>query len=68
MGNGSVCKRACTHRSRGSMNGKSGVSPLLKKVQVVNLVAYAGGGAEDFDVIETAAAPIQDMASDEIPF
>lgn len=51
------------------MNGKSGVTPLLKKVQVVDLVPYKGPATEeDFAVLETAAAPIQDMASDEVPF
>jgi hypothetical protein len=67
VGNGSVCNVMYTP-FHWDMNGKSGVSPLLKKVQVVSLVPYAGGNAEDFDVIETAAAPIQEMVSDEVPF
>jgi hypothetical protein len=51
------------------MNGKSGTSPILKKVQVVSLVEYAGGNAEDFDVIGEAAAPIaDDNMNDSVPF
>jgi len=50
------------------MNGKSGVTPILKRVQIVNHVPYAGGNAEDFDVIETASAPIKETVSDEVPF
>jgi len=65
VGNGSVCNVMYTP-FHWDMNGKSGVSPLLKAVQVVNLVPYAGG--EDFDVIPTATAPIQEMVSDEVPF
>jgi hypothetical protein len=50
------------------MNGKAGVSPILKRVQIVEHVPYAGGNAEDFDVIGTASAPIQETVSDEVPF
>ena len=52
------------------MNGKSGVSPLLKKVQVVDLVEYKAG--EDFDVEEgftAAQAPsTNEGLNDEVPF
>ena len=52
------------------MNGKSGVSPLLKKVQVVDLVEYKAG--EDFDVedgFSSSEAPSANSElSDEIPF
>jgi hypothetical protein len=51
------------------MNGKSGVSGILKKVQVVDLVSYG----EDLDVVEggfTEAAPASNngMPSEEVPF
>jgi len=59
VGNGSVCNVQYTP-FEWEMNGKSGTSPILKKVQVVSLVEYAGGNAEDFDVIGAAAAPIAD--------
>lgn len=47
-----------------SMNGKSGVSPLLKKVQVVDLVSYG----EDFDVVQGGYAETEDTMNDEVPF
>ena len=47
IGNGSVVNVMYTPFAW-EMNGKSGVSPLLKKVQVVDLVEYKAG--EDFDV------------------
>lgn len=50
------------------MNGKSGVSPILKKIQIVDLVSY--GAKEDFDTVdggfETTAT--EGMPSDEVPF
>jgi len=51
------------------MNGKSGVTAILKKVQVVDHVPYAG--AEDFDVLPNASAPIADDTAelnDQVPF
>ena len=47
-----------------SMNGKSGVSPLLNKVQVVDLVSYG----EDFDVVQGGYAETEDTMNDEVPF
>jgi hypothetical protein len=68
VGNGSVCNVQYTP-FEWEMNGKSGTSPILKKVQVVSLVEYAGGNAEDFDVIGEAAAPIaDDNMNDSVPF
>lgn len=52
------------------MNGKAGVTPLLKKVQVVDLVEYKAG--EDFDVEDgftSAEAPsANEELNDEVPF
>lgn len=68
VGNGSVCNVMYTP-FEWEMNGKSGTSPLLKKVQVVSLVPYAGAKAEeDFDVIGEATAPIAEELNDEVPF
>jgi hypothetical protein len=67
VGNGSIANVQYTP-FEWSMNGKSGVSPILKRVQIVEHVPYAGGNAEDFDVIGTASAPIQETVSDEVPF
>jgi len=68
VGNGSIANVQYTP-FEWAMNGKSGVSPILKRVQIVEHVAYAGGNAEDFDVIGTASAPIQENISDsEVPF
>ena len=67
VGNGSIANVQYTP-FEWSMNGKSGVSPILKRVQIVEHVAYAGGNAEDFDVIGTASAPIQETVSAEVPF
>jgi len=69
IGNGSVVNVMYTPFAW-EMNGKSGVSPLLKKVQVVDLVEYKAG--EDFDVEEgftAAQAPSANKEmNDEIPF
>lgn len=68
IGNGSIVNVMYTPFAW-EMNGKSGVTPILKKVQVVNHVAYAA--AEDFDVLPTASAPIaEDSAelNDQVPF
>jgi hypothetical protein len=66
IGNGSIVNVMYTPFAW-EMNGKSGVTPILKKVQVVDLVAYAG--AEDFDVLDTASAPIkEELPNDSIPF
>jgi hypothetical protein len=67
VGNGSIANVQYTP-FEWSMNGKAGVSPILKRVQIVEHVPYAGGNAEDFDVIGTASAPIQETVSDEVPF
>jgi hypothetical protein len=67
VGNGSIANVQYTP-FEWSMNGKSGVSPILKRVQIVEHVAYAGGNAEDFDIIGTESAPIQETVSDEVPF
>lgn len=69
IGNGSVVNVMYTPFAW-EMNGKSGVSPLLKKVQVVDLVEYKAG--EDFDVedgftaIEAPSA--NEELNDEVPF
>ena len=66
IGNGSIVNVMYTPFAW-EMNGKSGVTPILKKVQVVDLVAYAG--AEDFDVLDVASAPIkEELPNDSIPF
>ena len=47
------------------MNGKAGVTPILKKVQVVDLVSYG----EDFDAVEGYTEPSSNhVPSDEVPF
>jgi len=64
IGNGSIVNVQYTP-FEWSMNGKSGVSPLLKKVQVVNLVPYG----EDFDVIEGGYIEgASSITEDEVPF
>jgi len=67
IGNGSIVNVMYTPYEW-NMNGKSGVSPLLKKVQVVNLVSYG----EDFDVIEggyvEGAGNASSITEDEVPF
>ena len=69
IGNGSVVNVMYTPFAW-EMNGKSGVSPLLKKVQVVDLVEYKAG--EDFDVEDgftAAQAPsANEEMNDEVPF
>lgn len=69
IGNGSVVNVMYTPFAW-EMNGKSGVSPLLKKVQVVDLVEYKAG--EDFDVEDgftAAQAPsANEELNDEVPF
>ncbi len=69
IGNGSVVNVMYTPFAW-EMNGKSGVSPLLKKVQVVDLVEYKV--VEDFDVEDgftAAEAPsANEELSDEVPF
>lgn len=69
IGNGSVVNVMYTPFAW-EMNGKSGVSPLLKKVQVVDLVEYKAG--EDFDVEDGFTAPEAPSANeelnDEVPF
>ena len=69
IGNGSVVNVMYTPFAW-EMNGKSGVSPLLKKVQVVDLVEYKAG--EDFDVEDgfTAkeAPSANEELNDEVPF
>ncbi len=47
-----------------SMNGKSGVSGILKKVQVVDLVSYG----EDFDVVKGGYTESEATMNDEVPF
>ena len=46
------------------MNGKSGVSGILKKVQVVELVSYG----EDFDVVKGGYTESEATMNDEVPF
>ncbi len=69
IGNGSVVNVMYTPFPW-EMNGKSGVSPLLKKVQVVDLVEYKAG--EDFDVEDGFTASDAPSATaelnDEVPF
>jgi len=68
IGNGSVVNVMYTPFPW-EMNGKSGVSPLLKKVQVVDLVEYKAG--EDFDVEDGFTASDAPSATaelnDEVP-
>ena len=71
IGNGSTCNVMYTPFAW-DMNGKSGVTPILKKVQIVDLVSYG----EDFDVVDdgfvSATAASSDAApqqlNDEVPF
>lgn len=71
IGNGSTCNVMYTPFAW-DMNGKSGVTPILKKVQIVDLVSYG----EDFDVVDdgfvSATAVASDAApqqlNDEVPF
>ena len=64
IGNGSIVNVQYTP-FEWSMNGKSGVSPLLKKVQAVKLVPYG----EDFDVIEGGYIEgASSITEDEVPF
>lgn len=71
VGNGSTCNVMYTPFAW-DMNGKSGVTPILKKVQIVDLVSYG----EDFDVVDdgfvSATAVASDAApqqlNDEVPF
>lgn len=71
VGNGSILNVMYTPFSW-EMNGKSGVTPLLKKVQVVDLVPYKGGekADEDFDILPAAAATMTEEAplNDDVPF
>ena len=43
---------------------RSGVSPLLKKVQVVDLVSYG----EDFDVVKGGYSETEATMNDDVPF
>jgi hypothetical protein len=65
IGNGSTCNVMYTPFAW-DMNGKSGVTPILKKVQIVDLVSYG----EDFDVIGGATTPSASSTqmNDEVPF
>lgn len=70
IGNGSTVNVMYTPFSW-EMNGKSGVTPLLKKVQVVDLVPYKGAAVEeDFDVLPTATNAMTEEAplNDDVPF
>ena len=64
IGNGSIVNVLYTPYEW-EMNGKRGVSPLLKKVQVVNLVPYG----EDFDVVDGGYVEgTSSIVEDEVPF
>lgn len=64
IGNGSIVNVQYTP-FEWEMNGKRGVSPLLKKVQVVNLVPYG----DDFDVVEGGYVEgASSIVEDEVPF
>jgi len=64
IGNGSLVNVQYTP-FEWEMNGKKGVSPILKKVQVVNLVPYG----EDFDVVEGGYVEgASSITEDEVPF
>lgn len=64
IGNGSIVNVLYTPYEW-EMNGKRGVSPLLKKVQVVNLVSYG----EDFDVVDGGYVEgASSITEDEVPF
>ena len=64
VGNGSIVNVLYSPYSW-EMNGKAGVTPILKKVQVVDLVSYG----EDFDAVEGYTEPSSNhVPSDEVPF
>ena len=64
VGNGSIVNVLYSPYSW-EMNGKAGVTPILKKVQVVDLVSYG----EDCDAVEGyTEASSNHVPSDEVPF
>ena len=64
VGNGSIVNVLYSPYSW-EMNGKAGVTPILKKIQVVDLVSYG----EDFDAVEGyTEASSNHVPSDEVPF
>ena len=64
VGNGSIVNVLYSPYSW-EMNGKAGVTPILKKVQVVDLVSYG----EDLDAVEGyTEASSNHVPSDEVPF
>ena len=64
VGNGSIVNVLYSPYSW-EMNGKAGVTPILKKVHVVDLVSYG----EAFDAVEGYTEPSsKHVPSDEVPF